>query len=210
MGRKASHVALECTLQSHPNMVSFSYLVLCNLIMPLWSYQHIFYIFLDLFSKYNWICSCRLFLGRRWLPQSLHFLILQHKFVMQFKLGQSKVLNNSSFFMLLVIISVFVIWPISFFPHFILGTRQVSWSHLTTRRSYRKHPWNICPIEGNRQFELIIPVIATLSLSPHPLLRWIILNHHFIPVASVSMENWCCNFLFIVSCETNELYYFML
>jgi len=23
MGRKASHVALECTLQSHPNMVSF-------------------------------------------------------------------------------------------------------------------------------------------------------------------------------------------
>ena len=65
MGRKASHVALECTLQSHPNMVSIPCLVLFNLILPLWGCQDTFYIFLDHFSRYNLICSLQVILGEQ-------------------------------------------------------------------------------------------------------------------------------------------------
>lgn len=42
MGRKASHVALECTLQSHPNMVCVSCLckIICCLLSILWICDH--------------------------------------------------------------------------------------------------------------------------------------------------------------------------
>lgn len=103
---------------SNPIPIWLAFLVCCYAIwLCLCEVINTYFIFfLISFLNITWYALCRLFLGRRWLPQSLHFLILQHKFVMQFKLGQSKVLNNSSLFMLLVIISVFVIWPISFSP----------------------------------------------------------------------------------------------
>jgi hypothetical protein len=50
------------------------------------------------FSLLNngWAAFCRLFLARRWLHQSLLFLTWQHKFVMQSKPEQCKVLDNLS------------------------------------------------------------------------------------------------------------------
>lgn len=87
MGRKASHVALECTLQSHPNMVCWFSTSDCYL------YCYVVIHWSDtLIERMSFfIIFFRLSLVRRWLLPSLLFLIWQNKFVMQFRPARSKV-----------------------------------------------------------------------------------------------------------------------
>lgn len=84
---------------------------------PLSTFQLKLYIVLITFLLVTWYALCRLFLGRRWLHQSLLFLISRNKFVMQYKPGPDKVSSSLVVFnAMVVLISIFVIWSILFGP----------------------------------------------------------------------------------------------
>lgn len=108
MGRKASHVALECTLQSHPNMVSISYVffLTCNI-----QYEDP----PTFFSHFPTpIVLSRWFSVRKLLLQSLLSLTLQSRYVMQSKPELSKVLVSICYWLLLFI-SCWFLWSKSLF-----------------------------------------------------------------------------------------------
>lgn len=97
-----------------------------------------FYVFLDLFSMYNLICTLQVILGEEVaaLKLTLFDITKQICDAVQARAGQGLKQFELLLMSLMLIVSIyfFCLYLIYF-----IWTRQEPWSHLITRRAYRKH-----------------------------------------------------------------------
>lgn len=139
MGRKHSHVALECTLQSHPNMVFFLniYNRLCWLISIL---------FVGSYLRVMWLSQ--VILGEEVTASKLTIFDITKQIcdAVQARAGQG----------LIIITSLCNVGSSDVFCLFtnlndkpFICSRQKPWSHPNSWRDCREYSWTLCSAEGN-------------------------------------------------------------
>ena len=133
MGRKASHVALECTLQSHPNMVRIIVLIIYGLMC-----------YGSMLTNCFFICFMQVILGEEVAASKLTLSEIAKQITDAIQARAEQGLNylNCS----LSCVCVCVYWDL--ISHSSVLFRQIPWSHSPSRRADREYSWSVCPLEG--------------------------------------------------------------